>query len=549
MLKMISCDKFISYGQVRPPVYFHDGLNTILGSSDGSNSIGKSTFLMIIDFVFGGNDYLEKKTKTVISPDQVGHHTINFTLEFDGREYNFSRNTATPNRVSICSTNFKPTGELSLDDYRKFLQQKYGLEKYGISFRDAVNPYIRIYHRDSLNEEYPLQVSDKEAFKNQISRLLKLYGKYQGIGLEEKKFDTAKDKSENMTKSISYSIVNSSHNDTEYKKNQARIKELEKKCEELSSKSDDGLLDLNSMQAERIAEIKSQLSLLRRQRTRIQSKLDAIKQGEGEKYKGKASDYSELQKYFPEVNLAAIEEMEEFHAKLADILKNERRESVESLEATLEVTNQKITALEKELSETKQTPTVSKATLKQYAEYHRELDNLREANRNYEKSKKFREERDRQEIAFNEVLTKETTSLSSVINPKMKEINDFIYGGKKTAPVFSVSSYKKYDFSVEKDNGAGAQFRGLITFDLTVLSQTDLPFLVHDSNVFKNIENTALTKILELYDRIKGKQAFIAFDKAQEYGEEAAGILERTKVLALDRGGNELFGTSWNKVK
>jgi len=547
MLKTISCHKFISYGQERPPIYFHDGLNTILGSSDGSNSIGKSTFLMIIDFVLGGEDYLEKKTKTVIS--QVGHHTIDFTLEFDGKEYYFSRNTATPNRVSICSANFMPTGEMSLDEYRKFLQQKYGLAKYGISFRDAVNPYIRVYHRNSLNEEYPLQASDKEAFKSQISRLLKLYGKYQGIGVEEKKFDIAKDKADNMAKSISFSIVNSSHDKAEFKKNEERIKELEKKCEELSSNNNEGLLDLDSLQAERIAEIKSQLSLLRRQRTRIQSKLESIKQGEEEKYKGKASDYTELQRYFPEVNLAAIEEVEEFHAKLAEILKNERRESIESLEATMEVTNQKIAELEKELSETKQTPTVSQATLKQYAEYHRELDNLRDANKNYERFNQFKEARDQQETIFNDLVTKETTSLGSVINPKMKEINDFIFDGKKTAPIFSVSSYKKYDFSVENDNGAGAQFRGLITFDLTVLSQTDLPFLVHDSNVFKNIENTALTKILELYSRIKGKQVFIAFDKAQEYGEKAVEILEKTKVLALNQGGNELFGTSWNKVK
>ena len=52
MLKSISCNKFISHGVVREPIIFHSGLNTVLGSPDAKNSIGKSTLLMIIDFVF-----------------------------------------------------------------------------------------------------------------------------------------------------------------------------------------------------------------------------------------------------------------------------------------------------------------------------------------------------------------------------------------------------------------------------------------------------------------------------------------------------------------
>ena len=54
MLKEIRCDKFVSKGSIRKPIIFHKGLNTVLGSDSGTNSIGKSTFLMIVDFVFGG---------------------------------------------------------------------------------------------------------------------------------------------------------------------------------------------------------------------------------------------------------------------------------------------------------------------------------------------------------------------------------------------------------------------------------------------------------------------------------------------------------------
>lgn len=63
MLKMMKSDSFIEKGGKRKPIYFHKGLNVVMGNDTGANSIGKSTFLMIIDFIFGGEDYI-KKSKT-----------------------------------------------------------------------------------------------------------------------------------------------------------------------------------------------------------------------------------------------------------------------------------------------------------------------------------------------------------------------------------------------------------------------------------------------------------------------------------------------------
>lgn len=58
MLKRIKCDKFRT-----PIVEFYDGLNVIAGDSKAANSIGKSTMLMIIDFVFGGNCCSDRSCK------------------------------------------------------------------------------------------------------------------------------------------------------------------------------------------------------------------------------------------------------------------------------------------------------------------------------------------------------------------------------------------------------------------------------------------------------------------------------------------------------
>ena len=92
MLIEVYCDKFKTGGKdgiVRPAISFHEGLNAVIGDNNRSNSIGKSTLLMIIDFVFGGDDYIHKCAAV---HENVGEHTIFFTLEFKGNTYSFGRN-------------------------------------------------------------------------------------------------------------------------------------------------------------------------------------------------------------------------------------------------------------------------------------------------------------------------------------------------------------------------------------------------------------------------------------------------------------------------
>lgn len=51
---------FKEQGLERLAIRFKEGLNVILGKEDGENSIGKSSALFAIDFVFGGNTYILK---------------------------------------------------------------------------------------------------------------------------------------------------------------------------------------------------------------------------------------------------------------------------------------------------------------------------------------------------------------------------------------------------------------------------------------------------------------------------------------------------------
>ena len=92
----------------------------------------------------------------------------------------------------------------------------------------------------------------------------------------------------------------------------------------------------------------------------------------------------------------------------------------------------------------------------------------------------------------------------------MSRLNDAIYEGSYNAPILNFTD-TGYDFFTPDDTGTGIAYKGLVVYDLAVLSLTKLPLLVHDSVVLKQISDDAIEKIIELYSSC-GKQVIIALD-------------------------------------
>ena len=130
------------------------------------------------------------------------------------------------------------------------------------------------------------------------------------------------------------------------------------------------------------------------------------------------------------------------------------------------------------------------------------------------------------------------------LNNKINEINNKIYDGNKKPPIFTFTE-SNYEFSTSDDTGTGTSFKNMIIFDLSILNMTDLPALIHDSYLLKQIADMPIQKLLQLYKQ-SSKQIFIALDKASSYTEESQKILNTQKVIEMSNGGNELFGRSWS---
>ncbi len=551
MLVEVQCDKFISHGKIREPIRFHKGLNTVLGDDNGSNSIGKSTFLMILDFVFGGKDYVNKCTDVQLN---VEEHNINFTFEFGGELFHFSRNTVSYNTVTRCNKDYNPLPEdsqMTLASYCAFLAEKYGTSvEEGLTWRAAVSRYIRVWKRETLDEERPLRAAKDESAEIAIKKYMQFFGRYLPVEAQIQQAKAAEDEKDAFKKSTDYKHIQAAKNKTEYEENEKRIGVLKQKEQELAEQSNKGLLDLDAFQTRHLTELENQLLLYRRQKARVQTQLNSIRREMTEGKKSFKKTYSDLERFFPGVEFQTLENIEGFHQKLAKVLGDEFKETEKDLATTYMMLSNEIVRILSEIEEIKKIPNVSEAILKEYAQLNTELNNLMTANANYDRlnelkaiAAEYAETRDR-------VIRDQLFAIESDVNQRMREVSESIFRNeKRMPPVLRMVHLKKYTFDTPNDGGTGAQYRGLITFDLANLDILPLPFVVHDSPLLKNIEKRVLAEIIRLYaeQEASGKQVFIAFDMLDTYTDEMQKLLRDHLVLELSPGGNELFGRAWNK--
>ena len=256
MLVEISCDKFIDAGEVRAPITFFKGLNVVLGTETGTNSIGKSTFLLILDFVFGGEDYLTKASDV---HSHVGRHVIKFVFEFGGVRFNFSRDTQEPNAIKVYDVKWSEQDTWSLNNYRQFLKEKYLIRQEDVSFREAVSRYIRVYQRENLDEKHPLSLFRGESEKTAVYELLKLFGAYEKLRDIVEAVNRAAEEYSLYTKSIKHDFVSAMTTKTEFKNSENRLEVL--RAEQAEFEDPERLKGKSAEELVKVANLKSKLQI------------------------------------------------------------------------------------------------------------------------------------------------------------------------------------------------------------------------------------------------------------------------------------------------
>lgn len=538
MLKKIICDIFL-----QKEVTFHQGLNAIVGDDIASNSIGKSTLLMIIDFVFGGDDYISKNHDVV---ENLGHHSFKFVFTFGNKEYYFVRSTNEYKLVSICDEKFEMLKNIATEEFTTWLQEKYDCQLEALSFRSIVGRYFRVYGKENLNERKPIQYFEKETSSKSIVSILKLFDKYKSLKAYEEQIDKLKKDKLTLVDAAKKNFLPNINTKSLFNKNEKKIEELSARLEQVKKEIVTTSLDLESMVSKEILKLRRGKSQLTIKLNAYRSRLLRTQNNLNNKPVKISAELEQFVHYFPNFNIEQINKVEEFHKNITKILKSELAEVEKELKLRIEEIESQVKEIDKEIERKLSIKDAPKLAVDEVVDLVAQIKQLHDENGYYTKKKQVEGDITKASNDLSELKEKALDEICNKINVKMYELNKEIYDDGRRAPTLNIHG-NKYSFNTAGDTGTGTAFANLISFDLSLLELTRLPAIAHDLPLLKNIENTALENIISIYSR-SNKQIFIAIDKLSSYAEKVTRIINQQKVLQLSRE-KLLFMKNWKSDK
>ncbi len=543
MLTMMSSPAFKIKGQERPPIIFKEGLNVVLGKNDGKMSIGKSSALLAIDFVFGGDTYIKSD-----GVRKEGHHTIYFEFTFNGVPYRFGRNTGDANNIFRCDINNNPTGEfLTKEEFTDWLKKQYGIDFVGLSFRTTLSSFFRIYGKENTDERRPLRGIPGQDMEKSINMLLALFNKYKDIEEFKSSVTEQGSKLNAFRQARKYDFIsNLVGGAKKYNENTEKIRTLEIQLGSLTEEAVKGHTDeeieKNKLKATLTTQKYNTEAAIQAKQRRMQLVDMSLEYG---LYPTEA-DMSALQEFFPSVNLRKLYEVEKYHQKLAKILDGQFAYEKTVIEQEIQALQTQLEEIKVQIKQLGFVGNISKEFLDRHSEIKAEIDALRTQNQAYFTMKELQEAKAKAEEVLIRSIEDILKEIEAKLNSKMKEFNDSLFTTSRKPPHIQFNKHDSYKFETPDDTGTGSNYKGMIVYDLAVLFTTALPAIAHDSLVFKNLEKDVEDGIMRIYTSTK-KQVFISYDKQGDCRQETQKILESNKVLQLSDDNCELYGRSWNK--
>lgn len=537
MLKSISCDIF----NVKD-INFHKGLNTICGDDIASNSIGKTSMLMIIDFIFGGTDYIIKNHDII---EHMGHHTFKFVFMFENIDYYFIRNTKDYTYVYECSESFTVKNRITIQDYNKWLQDKYCCNLMDLTFRNITGRYFRIYGKENLNERKPIQNFEKERSEDSIISLIKLFNKYSTLVKFRNELNSIKNDKSILMNAAKKSLIPLTTTKKKYELNSKEINSLDFKLNQLKNDIKNSTLDLNSILTAEIQKLSIKKRELNQELIRLENQLKRTNNNVINKPTDIKNELKEFIYYFPDFNVSKIYEIEEFHKNISKILNKEFLKIEKDLSMRVESIKEEISSVDNQINDQIQKKDVSELVLNEIVDIAARRNQLIESNDNYKKMNDLHSNIKSGEVTYKKIKESLLDDICGQINNEMYDLNKRIYEDKRKAPTLNIHG-NNYSFNTAGDTGTGTAYANLIEFDLSILKLTCLPALIHDLPILKNIENYALENIITLYNESQ-KQIFIAIDKLNSYDEKASRIIKNNEVLFLSKD-KLLFKKNWKNA-
>lgn len=441
----------------------------------------------------------------------------------------------------------------SLDDYKEFLTRLYKIDTSELSFRGRLSPFFKIFNKSPNFKDRPLMNNNSSSAQDEIHTLEKLFNRYAEIKdmveVTRKKKNISDVKKYASKRNITLKELTVISNPKETEK---EIETLEESKRKLLENQNSYIKELDAKTSARLAEINAQLKILRRKRTHISSMISSL-QKESLKESSPSSDSFELLKqFFPNVNLRRIEEIENFHNKLSEILKSEYEEKISELSEAARPIDEKIYELQNEFQSLSGNNDFKTPFLQEYTRIQKEIDDKKaDLNRYYDNLKIANAVKEAKPV-LEPTETAILTDIAERINPILSDFSTKILGTDYKKIRLEFEGTSKYSVSVITDDGTSTTYLAPIAFDLAILQLLPLPAIAHDSYLFSDTKGKRFDSLMEYYDSLNSfsdRQIFISVHQRKapnEFSDKTNQIIEKNKILTLKENGGELYGVNWS---
>lgn len=536
MLKEIICDK-ISDKNIK----FHEGLNVIVGDENAANSIGKSTALLLIDFAFGGQTYA--KRDDILT--HIGAHDVMFHFVFGNDDYYFKRSTSSPSSIHKCDCTYNNIEQTYGDDeYRKLLQSLYHLPGTYMTFRETVGQFSRIYQMNNCDEKDPLNPGYSHNQEKRVDYLIKLLNRFKKIEEQSIIKANAEKKLSAYNKAVSVKVISVFNNKKEYKENEKEIARLNQEVESIKKQIAYQTMTLTSEQLSKISILKGKLGRVQNEKSLIASLIDNLRQNLKESDASFVIDTEKVKELFPGAELKRIEEVNQFHSQLMNILHDEINKRIDREQKKWDWYREQETKYIDEITKVAAETKPENLTIERLITTKQTVDMLINGKESFETREMLRKDKKHATDLYKEMVKKVLTDIEFSLNKEMERLNKVIINDEKKPPRISLTP-TSYSIFCEDDTGTGTSFRALLIFDIAILNLTALPFLIHDSLLFKNVEDDAIKGMMSVYEN-ENKQVFISIDKVPSYPQDVIDLVEKNKVLKVSLE-HPLYGKLWNR--
>lgn len=519
------------------PIPLRPGLNIVVGGDRSDNNIGKSSFLLAIDFCFGGDTYPKREVF-----DLVKDYPVCWKMKFGDETHCFMRYITKKDEVFICNDDYslKELSPISIEEYRSFLFQKYKLKWQGADWSIVTKVFSRIDPKQNTSDyRKPLKMHGANSDADSITLLERLLLVYEKIS-QQKDFYAERQKDGSALAKAEGRKIISTITEDEYKANLDEIDRLQGLLKEWGFTEIKKQVLEEDETDETLARTEEILKSLRSERYALYARRAALSSLDT-KYNPEylTRDLARLNAFLKDaINLDAVEQVQSFHETIHKILSAQIKEELESIRLKIEDLNNQIVELSKQTVVLQKPAGVSAQYVEDIARTRADILRLQDINETYLKRKAIKDDLSLASEELKKVEPEVLQQIQTSINDLLKKFFfEMFHNEQRIHPEIAIPSRSKYQYLTADDGSYGSKQRDLILFDLAMSKLAAIPVLIHDNNHNKNIEDETLEKLLKIYlNCSKERQFFVAIDALPKITDPEIGdIIQKATIMTLSK--------------